>query len=122
MARVLPALVAVFALAGCSTVPAPAAAAWPDCAKTQALALIAQGIPSSWSRVADLPAGEPMQSIDLGPDPPDAIHDAFMRTLHLAPSHNAFYVHQTGGIAGVNIIYGPVSLRGRCRALTPSAP
>jgi hypothetical protein len=62
-----------------------------------------------------------MQSIDLGPDPPDAIHDAFMRTLHLAPSHNAFYVHQTGGIAGVNIIYGPVSLRGRCRAPTQSA-
>ena len=63
-----------------------------------------------------------MESIDLGSDPPDAIHDAFMHTLHLARSRNAFYMHETGGIAGVNVIYGPVSLRGRCPAPSSSAP
>jgi hypothetical protein len=69
-----------------------------------------------------MPYDESMESIDLGPDPPDAIHDAFMRTLYLAPRRNAFYVHQTGGIAGVTVVYGPVSLRGRCPAPTSGAP
>lgn len=122
MSRALVVLLAVSALAGCSSVPDASAAAWPDCVRSQALALVAQGIPSSSPQVAALPADAPMQSIDLGPDPPDAIHDAFMHTVHFVPSRNAFYVHQTGGIAGVNSIYGPFSLRGRCRAPTPGAP
>ena len=121
MSRALAALFAISALAGCSTAPVSPAASWPDCAETEALGLMAQGIPASWPQVAELP-GEPMQSIDLGQDPPDAIADGFMRTLHLAPNRNAFYVHKTGGIAGINIIYGPVSLRGRCPAPIPSAP
>ena len=121
MSRALAASFVVYALTGCSTAPVSPAVSWPDCAKTEALALIAQGIPASWPQVAELP-GEPMQSMDLGQDPPDAIADGFMRTLHLAPNRNAFYVHKTGGIAGINSIYGPVSLRGRCPAPTPSAP
>ena len=122
MSRGLAALLAVAALSGCSTAPSSPAIAWGDCARAEALALLSQGIQPSWPQASELPAGEPMESIDLGPDPPDAIHDAFMRTLHLARRRNAFYVHQTGGIAGVNFIYGPVSLQGRCPAPTSGAP
>ena len=122
MSRALVALLAVSALVGCSTVPSSSAAAWADCARTEAFALIAHGISPSSPRVDELPADEAMQSIDLGPDPPDAIHDAFGHTLHLLPNRNEFYVHQTGGIAGVDTVYGPFSLSGRCRAPVPVAP
>ena len=122
MSRALAALLAVSTLAGCTTVPDSSPAAWADCARTEAVALIARGIAPSSPQVAELPADGPMQSIDLGPDPPDAIHDAFMHTLHLIPNRNVFYVRQTGGFAGVTSIYGPYSLRGRCRAPAPGAP
>ena len=122
MSRALVALLAFSALVGCNTVPNSPAAAWAGCARTEAFALTARGIPPSSPRVEELPADEAMQSIDLGPDPPDAIHDAFVHTLHLFPSRNAFYVHQTGGIAGVHSIYGPFSLNGRCRAPVSGAP
>jgi hypothetical protein len=45
-----------------------------------------------------------------------------MRTLYLSRSQNAFYVHQTGGIADVDVIYGPVSLLGHCSAPASDAP
>jgi hypothetical protein len=122
MSRRLPTLFAVAALCGCSTIPAPQARSWNDCARVEALGLLSQGVQPSWPRVSELPAGESMESVDLGSDPPDAIHDAFVRTLYLSRGHNAFYVHQTGGIAGVDVIYGPVSLHGHCSAPASGAP
>lgn len=122
MSRGLAALLAVVALTGCATVPSSTSVPWSDCARTEALALISKGINPSSPSVSELPVGESMEIIHLGPNPPDAIHDAFVHTLHLARSQNAFYVHRTGGIAGVNSIYGPVSLRGRCPAPASSAP
>ena len=63
-----------------------------------------------------------MQAIDLGQDPPDATADAFVRTLYLSPSSNSFFISQSGGIAGVKTIYGPISLQGYCRPMARSAP
>lgn len=116
MSRRLATLFVVGALCGCSTTPVPHDRSWIDCARAEALGLLSQGVQPSWPRVSELPAGESMESVDLGSDPPDAIHDAFMRTLYLSRSHNAFYVHQTGGIADVDVIYGPVSLNSHCPA------
>ena len=103
-------------LAACSALPRAASGPWPECAEAQARVLLAAGIPSSWPAAGALPEGEAIQRVDLGADPPEAIHDALIRTLHLAPGRNAFYVRQTGGIAGIDALYGPVSLQGRCPA------
>lgn len=121
MSRALAPLLAIAALSGCSTVPGSAAVAWSECARAEALALLAQGVHPSWPHASELPAGESMEVVYLGADPPDAIHDALMRTLYLARRHNAFYVHQTGGIAGIDFIHGPVSLHGRCPPPKPGA-
>jgi hypothetical protein len=122
MSRRLVLAVAITLLSACSAIPRASSKPWATCAKDQALDLLARDIPSSWPVAVALPAGEPMQTVELGPDPPDAIHDALIRTLHLAPGRNAFYVQQTGGIAGVNKLYGPISLHGRCSAPSLGAP
>jgi len=79
------------------------------------LALLADGVQPAWPRASELPTAGAVHVVHLGADPPDAIHDALMRTLYLSRAENAFYLHQTGGIAGVDFIHGPVSLDGRCR-------
>lgn len=108
-------------LTSCATLGDPSAA-WSKCARTQASSMIAGGSTASWPTVAEVPEGEEIQAVDLGPDPPGAVADAFHHVLHLAPRRNSFYLHQTGGFAGLDRIYGPVSLQGRCRVLKSSAP
>jgi hypothetical protein len=122
MSRRLALALVLTLLSACSAMPRASSKPWATCAKDQALNLLAAGIPSSWPAAVALPEGEAFQRVELGPDPPDAIHDAFIRTLHLSPSRNAFYVQQTGGIAGVDKLYGPISLQGRCLAPIPGAP
>jgi len=116
MSRKLALTAVITLLSACAATPRAFSVPWATCAKDQALGLLATGVPSSWSVVVALPEGEAMQAIELGPDPPGAIYDAFFRTLHLAPRRNAFYLQRTGGIAGVDQLYGPVSLQGRCPA------
>jgi hypothetical protein len=122
MSRRLALAIVVTLLSACSSIPRASSKPWATCAKDQALSLLAAGIPSSWPVAVALPEGETTQRVELGVNPPEAIHDAFDRTLHLLPRRNAFYVQQTGGIAGVDKLYGPISLRGRCTAPNPSAP
>ena len=116
MSKGLAAVLALVALVGCSALPSSHAVAWGDCARTESLALLDQGMQPSWPQTPELPTGEPLEQIALGRYPPDAIHDAIMRTLYLAQGRNAFYVHQTGGISGLTFIYGPISLQDHCPA------
>ena len=64
--------------------------------------------------VAVKPEGVEVQVVSLGAFPPEAIHDALYRTLHLVPSSNSIYIEQTGGIGGFHQLFGPVSLSGHC--------
>ncbi|WP_310053491.1 hypothetical protein [Agrilutibacter niabensis] len=122
MKRILLAAISLAGLASCAAnAPTKTAVPWRDCAKAQAVTWLANGIDSSWPTADSLPESTPTQAIDLGPFPPDAIHDALYRTLHLAPSLNAVYVEQTGGIAGFHQIYGPISLGGRCSSVASGA-
>ncbi len=122
MSRRLIAVVFVLTLSGCASSPPPRYASWGQCAQAEAVKLLEPGISTSWAQSAALPEGQEIRSVDLGQSPPEAIADGFMRVLHLAPGMNAFYVKQTGGFAGVNQLFGPVSLRGRCPAPKPGAP
>jgi hypothetical protein len=122
MARVL-FLFSFLALAGCSTLAEQRAEMpWPECAKAQAIAWLSGGIDPSWPQTQELPQDQSLQAVSLGTFPPDAIHDGYVRTLHLAPSLNAIYVEQTGGFAGVHQLFGPVSLVEHCRAAPPVRP
>jgi hypothetical protein len=121
MKRNFATLLAAAALSSCATAN-PAAVSWSECAKAQGIAWLESGIPSSWPTVESLPEDVPIQIVSLGADPPDAIHDALYRTLHLVQSRNAIYVEQTGGIAGMRTVYGPVSLAGKCSAAPSRMP
>jgi len=108
-------LFVVATLTGCAGARSAKAAAmsWPECALAQTLSWLEHGT-SAWPVVAALPAGVEIHVVSLGAFPPEAIHDALYRTLHLVPSSNAVYVEQTGGIAGMHQLYGPMSLDGHC--------
>lgn len=109
-------VLAIALLGGCGTLQGPRAATWNECARTAAVALLADGVQPAWPRASGLPTAGAVQVVHLGADPPEAIHDALLRTLYLSPSENAFYLHQTGGIAGMDMIHGPIALHGRCPA------
>lgn len=116
MERILLALLTAAVLVSCSTTRRDAAMPWADCAQAQALAWLGSDARSALPIAQALPAGTPIQRVALGPTPPDAIHDALYRTLHLVPSQNAVYVEHTGGFAGVHALYGPIPLAGHCPA------
>jgi hypothetical protein len=124
MSRRIVALVAAIAMTDCASHPPSEshAAPWSECAKTQATFLLDQRAQATWPTVATLPEGEPMQMVDLGPDPPVTVADAFIHTLYLAPDTNSVYIVRSGGIAGRRKIYGPISLEGHCQPASPSAP
>ncbi|BDU18146.1 hypothetical protein [Lysobacter auxotrophicus] len=109
---VVAALVVVSACAG--TREREDSQSWSSCARTQAVNMLQNGVPQSWQVSPSLPDGLPLQVVSLGAHPPEAIADALYRTLHLSPSTNSFYLEQTGGLAGMRQIYGPISLAGRC--------
>ena len=111
----------VLFLCSCAS-PKKSAEPWLECAKRNAIGVMETGIPKNWPTTGSLPEGIAVQVVSLGAHPPEAIHDAYFRTLHLAPSSNAFYLEQSGGIAGVRQLYGPISLTGLCTAPTPGAP
>ena len=115
MERTFVSLLIAATLSGCAgTKPAKATIPWPECAKERALSWLQVGASSTWPAAASLPGGVEVQAVSLGAFPPEAIHDALYRTLHLVPSRNVIYVEQTGGIAGMRHLYGPVSLAGHC--------
>jgi hypothetical protein len=121
MERKLIALLAA-ALSSCATRDTEnAAEPWSECAKAQLVSWLESGIPSSWPVAETLPEGRSVQVVSLGAYPPGAIHDALYRTLHLLPSISSAYVEQTGGIAGVRQLYGPISLIGHCGVHSPGA-
>jgi len=122
MIRIAVMLGALSAVAGGASTPSVASRPWGECAEQQAVALLEQGVPASWQRTERLPAGEEIRTVELGHEPPNAVRHALMRTLHLVPRRNAFYLQRTGGFSGVNEFYGPVSLQGRCPAPKPGAP
>ena len=122
MSRMLVAVVLAVAISACASHPRSKSASWSECAKGQAIALLASNAKAVWPTVAAIPGPEPMQAIDLGRDPPDATADAFVRTLYLAPNINSIYITQSGGIAGTKKIYGPISLQSYCRVQSRGAP
>lgn len=89
---------------------------WEDCARSKVVGWIESDTPISWPVVDALPKGVSVRVVSLGAFPPDAIHDALYRTLHLVPSMNVVYVEQFGGFAGIRQLYGPISLAGHCSA------
>ena len=121
MQRTLAALIGLGLLSACATTR-PTAASWSECARTTAVTSLESGIPDGWSTTHALPDGVTIEVVFLGAFPPEAIHDALFRTLHLVPSNNSYYVEQTGGISGMRQLYGPVSLAGACRVSASSAP
>ena len=123
MERTLFAVFAAAVLAACTSTRSEApTVSWPECAKAQALAWFESDAPATWSAAQAVPADVPVQTAPLGAFPPDAIHDALHRTLHLVPSSNSMYVQQTGGVAGITQLYGPISLAGYCPAPQLGAP
>ena len=115
MERTLILLLAAATIAGCSTAKiAKGAAPWPECARTQALSWLETENSPNWPTAAALPEDVEVQVVSLGAFPPEAIHDALFRTLHLVPSSNSMYVEQTGGIGGFHQLFGPISLSGYC--------
>ncbi|MFP7723640.1 hypothetical protein [Lysobacter sp. A3-1-A15] len=113
MKPITAAILAIALLPSCST-SGQSATPWLECAKAEAIGLMEVGIPSSWPSTNSLPEGLAVQIASLGTHPPGVVHDAFYRTLHLVQSENAFYLQQTGGIAGIDRLYGPIPLSGRC--------
>lgn len=122
MSRRLVVLAAASLLAGCTTLHKQPRASWSECAHSAALAILSKGIDPSWPKAPELPAGEPIETIDLGPYPANATHDAFMRTLYLAPGRNVVYVRQSGGFSGVDQLFGPISLQEHCPVQTTGMP
>lgn len=115
MVRTLTVILAAALISSCAT-SGDTAVPWPDCARARTVAWLESGIPASWPTAVTLPEGVPVQVVSLGAYPPDAIHDAVYRTLHLVPSSNSVFVEQTGGISGMRQLYGPISLAGYCSA------
>ena len=115
MYRALLPVCGLLMLASCAT-PQARHGAWIECARTHAIGAMETGIPSSWPTATSIPDGIEVEVMSLGPHPPEAVYDALYRTLHLVPASNAFYLEQTGGIAGMRHLYGPMSLAGRCAA------
>jgi len=123
MKRTIAALLAIACLSSCaSDNPTQPVVLWQDCARSQALAWMESGVPAAWPTTASIPSDGSSQVVPLGAFPPEATSDALYRTLHLVPSKNAIYVEQSGGVAGVHQLYGPVSLAGRCPAPALGAP